>query len=145
MLFSCLITNVYAENLSDSATDESMHGPAVLSLLSGKDIGTAPEAEVYYYSDASWERDQLRQSEVLYQIIEKNKTLPVDYHYNFMDSGYRLYCMVICVLLLNILFQKIWKLEFIISQKVIILHLKIINKKLLRIKVSLSLILVTKK
>ena len=61
---------------NNTNSDESMHGPAVLSLLSGKDIGTAPEAEVYYYSDASWERDQLRQSEVLYQIIEKNKTLP---------------------------------------------------------------------
>ena len=54
----------------------SMHGPAVLSLLAGKDIGTAPEAEVYYYAHASWEMDQTTHAKCLYQIIEQNKSLP---------------------------------------------------------------------
>ena len=60
--------------LTDSGN--SMHGPAVLSLLMGKDIGTAPEAEVYFYGIGSEEGDQMRHAECLYQIIEQNKTLP---------------------------------------------------------------------
>lgn len=54
----------------------SMHGLAVLSLLAGKDIGTAPEAEIFYYGHASWEGDQVSQAECLYQIIEQNEALP---------------------------------------------------------------------
>lgn len=56
----------------------SMHGPAVLSLLAGKDIGTAPEAEIYFYGHAAWGADQTTHAECLYQIIEQNKKLPVD-------------------------------------------------------------------
>ena len=66
--------DLHYTNNTDS--NNSMHGPAVLSLLAGKDIGTAPEAEVYYYAHASWEADQLTHAECLYQIIEQNKTLP---------------------------------------------------------------------
>ncbi len=62
--------------INNTKSESSMHGPAVLSLLLGKDIGTAPEAEVYFYGFASWEGDQLRHSEALYQIIEQNKKLP---------------------------------------------------------------------
>ncbi len=61
---------------NNTDSESSMHGLAVLSLLAGKDIGTAPGAEVYYYGDASWERDQASQAECLYQIIEQNKALP---------------------------------------------------------------------
>ena len=60
---------------SDDAKS-SMHGPAVLSLLAGKDIGTAPEAEIYFYGHASWAADQTTHAECLYQIIEQNKKLP---------------------------------------------------------------------
>lgn len=61
---------------NNTNSNESMHGPAVLSLLAGKDIGTAPEAEVYYYAHASWQADQTTHAQCLYQIIEQNKSLP---------------------------------------------------------------------
>ena len=61
---------------NNTDSDSSMHGLAVLSLLAGKDIGTAPEAEIYYYGHASWEGDQASQAECLYQIIKQNETLP---------------------------------------------------------------------
>lgn len=55
-----------------------MHGSAVLSLLAGKETGTAPEAEIYYYAHAAWKADQTTHAECLYRIIEKNETLPDD-------------------------------------------------------------------
>lgn len=66
--------NLHYTNNADSK--ESMHGPAVLSLLAGKDIGTAPEAEIYYYGSKSDDTAQLSEAECLYQIIEQNKSLP---------------------------------------------------------------------
>lgn len=66
--------NIHYTNNTDG--NNSMHGPAVLSLLAGKDIGTAPDAEVYFYAHASWKADQTTHAECLYQIIEQNKTLP---------------------------------------------------------------------
>ncbi len=63
----------YTNNTGNAS---SMHGPAVLSLLAGRDIGTAPEAEVYFYGHASGESDQTTHAECLYQIIEQNKSLP---------------------------------------------------------------------
>ena len=68
--------NLHYVNNTDS--EDSMHGPAVLSLLAGKDIGTSPDAEVYYYAHACWKADQTTHAECLYQIIEQNKTLPSD-------------------------------------------------------------------
>jgi len=62
--------------VNNTTSNNSMHGPAVLSLLAGKDIGTAPDAQVYFYAHASWERDQTTHAECLYQIIEQNKSLP---------------------------------------------------------------------
>ena len=53
----------------------TQHGAAVLSLLAGKDIGTAPEAEVYYYSTADGEDSFMWVAKNLNAIIEKNKTL----------------------------------------------------------------------
>lgn len=61
---------------NNTDSNQSMHGPAVLSLLAGKDTGTAPEAEVYYYAHASWLADQTTHAACLYQIIEQNKSLP---------------------------------------------------------------------
>ena len=63
---------------NNSQNTESMHGPAVLSLLAGKEIGTAPEAEVYFYGHSAWNMDQTTHAECLYQIIEQNKQLPED-------------------------------------------------------------------
>ncbi|MCR4612110.1 MAG: hypothetical protein K5644_09460 [Lachnospiraceae bacterium] len=68
--------NLHYKNNSTSET--SMHGPAVLSLLAGKNTGTAPDAEVYYYAHAAWEQDQTTHAECLYQIIEQNKSLSDD-------------------------------------------------------------------
>lgn len=65
--------NIHYKNNAES--DTSMHGPAVLSLLVGKDIGTAPDTEVYYYAHASWKGDQKTHAQCLYQIIEQNKKL----------------------------------------------------------------------
>ncbi len=62
--------------VNNSGIDTEMHGPAVLSLLAGEDIGTAPDAEVYYYAHASWKADQTTHAECLYQVIEQNKSLP---------------------------------------------------------------------
>ena len=68
--------NVNLHNTNNTNAAISMHGPAVLSLLAGKEIGTAPEAEVWYYSSASWEMDHSLSAACLYQIIEQNKSLP---------------------------------------------------------------------
>lgn len=64
--------------INNTNVESSMHGPAVLSLLAGRDIGTAPEAEVYFYGHAAWEADQATHAACLYQIIEQNKSLPED-------------------------------------------------------------------
>ena len=65
--------NLHYKN--NSTQNSSMHGPAVLSLLVGKDIGTAPKAEVYFYGHEAWRADQTTHAECLYQIIEQNKKL----------------------------------------------------------------------
>lgn len=70
--------NLNLHYINNTSNLDSMHGPTVLSMLAGKEIGTAPEAEVYYYGHASWEGDQTTHAECLYQIIEKNKTLDKD-------------------------------------------------------------------
>ncbi len=70
--------NLNLHYVNNTSTVDSMHGPAVLSLLAGKEIGTAPEAEVYYYGHAAWYADQTTHAECLYQIIEQNKTLGED-------------------------------------------------------------------
>ncbi len=54
----------------------SMHGATVSSILVGKETGTAPDAELYYYAHASWKEDMATRAECLYQIIEQNKELP---------------------------------------------------------------------
>ena len=65
---------IHYTNNTDAKT--SMHGVTVVSMLMGKDTGTAPEAELYYYGHASWEGDMATRAECLYQIIEQNRTLP---------------------------------------------------------------------
>lgn len=56
----------------------SLHGPAVLSLLSGKDIGVAPDSKVYFFGMPTWLLDQAVHTEALKKLIEVNKTLPDD-------------------------------------------------------------------
>ena len=62
-----------------TASDEgSMHGPAVTSLLVGENIGTAPEASVYYAAAPSWKADAQYYADALNWIIEENEKLPED-------------------------------------------------------------------
>ncbi len=67
--------NLHYTNNSNEST-ASLHGPMVLSLLAGKETGTAPEAEIYYYSIRTGADSQLSEAECLLQIIEQNKKLP---------------------------------------------------------------------
>ncbi len=61
-----------------SDNTSSMHGPAVTSLLVGDQIGTAPDAKVYYAAVPSWKTDAKYYAEALDWIIEENEKLPDD-------------------------------------------------------------------
>ena len=54
----------------------SMHGPAVTSLLVGENIGTAPDARVYFVGVPSWLEDAQYYADALDWIIEENERLP---------------------------------------------------------------------
>jgi len=65
----------------DVGTDQpsyagSMHGPAVTSILVGKNIGTAPNANVYYVAAPSWTGDAQYYADALNWIIDENEKLP---------------------------------------------------------------------
>lgn len=67
--------NIHVINTGKAAS--SMHGPGALSLLAGKTIGTAPEAEVYFFGcDSGDGSAQLHQADALYRVIALNETLP---------------------------------------------------------------------
>jgi hypothetical protein len=53
----------------------SMHGPAVTSLLVGENIGTAPEARVYYVAAPSWLYDAKYFADALDWIVNENEKL----------------------------------------------------------------------
>jgi hypothetical protein len=55
----------------------SMHGPAVASLLVGKDCGVAPGARLVYKAVPAG-RSFLLEAKALNDIVENNKTLPVN-------------------------------------------------------------------
>ncbi len=55
--------------------ESSMHGPAVASLLVGKNCGVAPEARLYYAAVPSWKKDSDYYAKALEWIIQKNKKL----------------------------------------------------------------------
>lgn len=54
----------------------SMHGPAVASLLAGRNTGTAPDAKLYFAAAPSWNRDAGDQAKALEWILERNRKLP---------------------------------------------------------------------
>jgi subtilisin family serine protease len=67
----------YVDLGCDQAADKgSMHGPAVASLLVGENVGTAPEAKLYYFAVPSWKKDAKYYAEALDLIIEANRGLP---------------------------------------------------------------------
>ena len=54
----------------------SSHAPAVLSLLAGQTVGTAPGAKVWFAAAPSWEADAAYDADCLNWIIEQNRALP---------------------------------------------------------------------
>jgi serine protease AprX len=56
----------------------SMHGPAVVSLLVGDSIGTAPGAKIYFVAVPSWTADAKYQADALNWLIDRNASLPQD-------------------------------------------------------------------
>ncbi|MBZ4667550.1 MAG: hypothetical protein PWP07_1301 [Epulopiscium sp.] len=68
----------YKIRSEENGMDTSMHGPEVLSLLAGAEIGVAPEANVYFLGHPAWLEDQRTHAEALYKLIEINKSLPED-------------------------------------------------------------------
>jgi hypothetical protein len=63
-------------DLGCKAASGSMHGPAVASLLAGKDIGTAPGARVYFAAAPSLTNDAKYFADALLWLVEINATLP---------------------------------------------------------------------
>lgn len=54
----------------------SMHGPAVLSLLAGREIGIIPEAEVYFFAHNGGPEGNKYEALALERIVELNAELP---------------------------------------------------------------------
>jgi serine protease AprX len=71
-------TNVDLHN-SEIQTDQvqaSMHGPAVLSLLAGREIGIVPNATVYFFGHNGQSNDNEYEARAFEKIVEMNKSLP---------------------------------------------------------------------
>ena len=73
--FAGKIAGYYDEGY-DYGDGGSMHAPAVVSLLAGNTMGTAPGAKVYFAAFPSWTQDSEIAAKGLYWIIEENKKLP---------------------------------------------------------------------
>jgi serine protease AprX len=71
----------YAERIAEihpveGAAGSSMHGPAVASLLVGRQCGTAPGARLYFLAVPDPGRDAREPAEALDWVVAKNRTLP---------------------------------------------------------------------
>jgi serine protease AprX len=66
----------YKDFVNDPSQTSSMHGPAVASLLVGKNIGVAPGARLYYAAVPSWLQDSAYYQKALDWITAQNKSLP---------------------------------------------------------------------
>ena len=64
----------YTNNAPESS---SMHGPSVTSMLAGNETGTAPDAELYFFSYPQAE-DMSYLARCLYQVMDLNRGLPDD-------------------------------------------------------------------
>jgi len=74
--FEGKIVKYYDVGTNTASDAGSLHGPAVTSLLVGKNIGTAPDAKVYYAAAPSWLEDAQYYADALDWIIEENEKLP---------------------------------------------------------------------
>lgn len=70
-------------------TEPSMHGPAVLSLLAGKDIGIVPNANVYFIGTGFCPGDQKNEAAGFERIVEINRTLPEDEKIKIIGMSHR--------------------------------------------------------
>jgi hypothetical protein len=57
-------------------SSNSMHGPAVASLLAGSKTGTAPDVKIYYAAVPSWLGDSAYYAKALDWVISQNRTRP---------------------------------------------------------------------
>jgi subtilisin family serine protease len=73
--FAGKIISYYDTGCDQPENEGSMHAPAVVSLLVGDTIGTAPGAKVYFAAAPSWKGDTEYYARALYWIIEENKKL----------------------------------------------------------------------
>ena len=68
---------VYNNNIADM--DDQMHGQATSSLLCGKNLGTAPGVNLYFFGYPSWKEDQQQYWVVcMDDLIAQNRKLPED-------------------------------------------------------------------
>jgi subtilisin family serine protease len=74
--FQGKIVKYYDTGTAEFADRGSMHGPAVTSLLVGENIGTAPDAKVYYVAAPSWLEDAQYYADALDWIVAENEKLP---------------------------------------------------------------------
>lgn len=71
------IVRYHTVGLSEKDNPSSMHGPAVVSLLAGNTIGSAPGVKLYYVALKFWERNAPEMgAEALDWLIEQNQSLP---------------------------------------------------------------------
>ncbi len=73
------------EEIHCNDTQAQMHGPAVASIAAGKNVGVAPEADLYYIADTAgtingqkFEYDLSWTAKSIERIVQINKTLPKD-------------------------------------------------------------------
>jgi subtilisin family serine protease len=74
--FEGKIVKYYDVGTNQPSNVGSMHGPAVTSLLVGNNIGTAPDAKVYYVAAPSWLDDAQYYVDALDWLIKENEKLP---------------------------------------------------------------------
>ncbi len=74
--FEGKVINYYDAGTELPAGTVSMHGPAVTSLLVGENIGTAPDASVYFVAVPSWLFDAQYYADALDWIVARNEKLP---------------------------------------------------------------------
>ena len=67
--------NVDLTNIEITNDSPSLHGPAVLSLLAGKEIGIIPDSKVYFLGNVGGGNNEY-EAIAFEKIVELNKTLP---------------------------------------------------------------------
>ncbi|HYG57674.1 MAG TPA: S8 family serine peptidase [Symbiobacteriaceae bacterium] len=67
--------------IGDVPEGAQMHGPAVLSILSGKSLGVAPEVKVTYYAVDHLDGNKVtwvNHAKAIHQILDENAKLPLE-------------------------------------------------------------------